>query len=206
MQRCQWKHNDCLCLSQVRQLQSRLSDSNSLTARLQREMLLVKAKAEALEFSVSEKDAEIELLRQKQERQDTQVMRLTQSCWCKTKSCLICDITHCSLGTFKSMISPAKEILMGAAANSCLSHIRYIRRETHGDEGVHVAQAAVSCSLLYEVFQNVDAANLACCAYSMGICFAMCFGTNGSQLYNSKSYIFMPELPITGECMSIGCC
>ncbi|DBA69035.1 TPA: hypothetical protein ACH3X2_013198 [Trebouxia sp. C0005] len=34
--------------SQVRQLQSRLSDSNSLTARLQREMLLVKAKAAAL--------------------------------------------------------------------------------------------------------------------------------------------------------------
>ena len=57
---------------QVRTLQSRLSDSSSLTARLQREMLLVKAKAEALEFSVSEKDAEIELLRQRQERQDTQ--------------------------------------------------------------------------------------------------------------------------------------
>ncbi|KAL0045526.1 hypothetical protein WJX82_009124 [Trebouxia sp. C0006] len=64
--------------SQVRQLQSRLSDSNSLTARLQREMLLVKAKAEALEFSVSEKDAEIELLRQKQERQDTQVVQLME--------------------------------------------------------------------------------------------------------------------------------
>lgn len=81
VQRCQWKQNECLCLSQVRQLQSRLSDSNSLTARLQREMLLVKAKAEALEFSVSEKDAEIELLRQKQERQDTQVMQLTHRCW-----------------------------------------------------------------------------------------------------------------------------
>ncbi|DBA74994.1 TPA: hypothetical protein ACH3X1_010337 [Trebouxia sp. C0004] len=64
--------------SQVKQLQSRLSDSNSLTARLQREMLLVKAKAEALEFSVSEKDAEIELLRQKQERQDTQVVQLME--------------------------------------------------------------------------------------------------------------------------------
>ena len=60
-------------LVQVQTLQSRLSDSSSLTARLQREMLLVKAKAEALAFSVSEKDAEIELLRQRQERQDTQV-------------------------------------------------------------------------------------------------------------------------------------
>jgi len=53
-----------------------LSDSNSLTARLQREMLLIKAKAEALEFAVSEKDAELELLRQRQERQDTQVRSL----------------------------------------------------------------------------------------------------------------------------------
>ena len=58
---------------QVRTLQSRLSDSNSLTARLQRDMLLVKAKAEALEYAVSEKDAEIDLLRQRQERQETQV-------------------------------------------------------------------------------------------------------------------------------------
>lgn len=63
----------CSVLLQVKTLQGRLSDSHSLTARLQREMLLVKAKAEALEFSVSEKDAEIELLRQRQERQDTQV-------------------------------------------------------------------------------------------------------------------------------------
>lgn len=38
--------------------------------------MLVKAKAEALEFSVSEKDAEVELLRQRQERQDTQVAQL----------------------------------------------------------------------------------------------------------------------------------
>ena len=122
VQRCQQKQHDCLRLSQVRQLQSRLSDSNSLTARLQREMLLVKAKAEALEFSVSEKDAEIELLRQKQERQDTQVMRLTQSCWCmhRSSNVLIYDIIHCSfLDIFKSVTFPAKEILMAAAANSC---------------------------------------------------------------------------------------
>ena len=66
---CQ-RHHSCL---QVRTLQSRLSDSNSLTARLQRDMLLVKAKAEALEYAVSEKDAEIDLLRQRQERQETQV-------------------------------------------------------------------------------------------------------------------------------------
>ena len=64
---------NAILLVQVQTLQSRLSDSSSLTARLQREMLLVKAKAEALAFSVSEKDAEIELLRQRQERQDTQV-------------------------------------------------------------------------------------------------------------------------------------
>lgn len=64
---------------QVRQLQGRLADSSSLTARLQREMVLVKAKAEALEFSVSEKDAEVELLRQRQERQDTQVVQLNSS-------------------------------------------------------------------------------------------------------------------------------
>jgi len=85
-------------------------------------MLLVKAKAEALEFSVSEKDAEIELLRQKQERQDTQVMRLTQSCWCmhRSSNVLIYDIIHCSfLDIFKSVTFPAKEILMAAAANSC---------------------------------------------------------------------------------------
>ena len=43
-------------------------------------MLLVKAKAEALEFTVSEKDAEIELLQQRQERQETQVaMNCAQS-------------------------------------------------------------------------------------------------------------------------------
>ena len=65
---------------QVRTLQSRLSDSTSLTARLQREMLLVKAKAEALEFSVSEKDAEIELLRVRHESQDTQVLLLPTPC------------------------------------------------------------------------------------------------------------------------------
>ena len=42
-------------------------------------MLLVKAKAEALEFTVSEKDAEIDLLQQRQERQETQVaMSCTQ--------------------------------------------------------------------------------------------------------------------------------
>ena len=114
--------NDCLRLSQVRQLQSRLSDSNSLTARLQREMLLVKAKAEALEFSVSEKDAEIELLRQKQERQDTQVMRLSHTCWRmhRPSHVSICDIVHCSfLNIFKSVTFPAEEILMAAAANSC---------------------------------------------------------------------------------------
>ena len=58
---------------QVRSLQSRLSDSNSLTAKLQRDMVLVKGKAEALEYAVSEKDAEIELLRQRHERQETQV-------------------------------------------------------------------------------------------------------------------------------------
>lgn len=122
MQRCQWKHNDCLCLCQVRQLQSRLSDSNSLTARLQREMLLVKAKAEALEFSVSEKDAEIELLRQKQERQDTQVMRLTHSCRRihRPSHVWLCDSRHCSfLDVFKPLMLPAKAILMAAAANSC---------------------------------------------------------------------------------------
>lgn len=112
----------CLRLSQVRQLQSRLSDSNSLTARLQREMLLVKAKAAALEFAVSEKDAEIELLRQKQERQDTQVMRLTQSCCCmhRPSHVLICDLIRCSfLDVFKSVTLPAKEIPMAAAALSC---------------------------------------------------------------------------------------
>lgn len=42
-------------------------------------MLLVKAKAEALEFTVSEKDAEVDLLQQRQERQETQVsIRCTQ--------------------------------------------------------------------------------------------------------------------------------
>lgn len=66
---------------QVRTLQSRLSDSNSLTARLQRDMLLVKAKAEALEYAVSEKDAEIDLLRQRQERQETQVGSLAYPEW-----------------------------------------------------------------------------------------------------------------------------
>lgn len=50
-----------------------MSDSDSLTARLKRELLLMKAKAEALEFSVSEKDAEIELLHDRQERQHAQV-------------------------------------------------------------------------------------------------------------------------------------
>ena len=50
-----------------------MSDSDSLTARLKRELLLMKAKAEALAFSVSEKDAEIELLHDRQERQHTQV-------------------------------------------------------------------------------------------------------------------------------------
>ena len=39
-------------------------------------MLLIKAKAEALEYAVSEKDAEIDLLRQRQERQETQVESL----------------------------------------------------------------------------------------------------------------------------------
>ncbi|KAL3133662.1 hypothetical protein ABBQ32_008170 [Trebouxia sp. C0010 RCD-2024] len=64
--------------SQVRTLQSRLADSNSLTAKLQREMLLVKAKAEALEFTVSEKDAEVDLLQQRQERQETQITQLME--------------------------------------------------------------------------------------------------------------------------------
>lgn len=58
---------------QVAKLQERLSDSNSLTARLKRELLLVKAKAEALEFAVSAKDAEIELLHARQDHQDSQV-------------------------------------------------------------------------------------------------------------------------------------
>ena len=58
---------------QVKTLQERLSDSNSLTARLKRELLLVKAKAEALEFAVAAKDAEIELLHTRQENQDSQV-------------------------------------------------------------------------------------------------------------------------------------
>ena len=79
---------------QVKQLQGRLADSSGLTARLQREMVLVKAKAEALEFSVSEKDAEVELLRQRQERQDTQVAQLTP---CRMfATCQLCssDLSH----------------------------------------------------------------------------------------------------------------
>lgn len=50
-----------------------MSESDSLTARLKRELLLMKAKAEALEFSVAEKDAEIELLHERQDRQHAQV-------------------------------------------------------------------------------------------------------------------------------------
>lgn len=49
-------------------------------------MLLVKAKAEALEYAVSEKDAEIDLLRQRQERQETQVEPLEH---CSTLLCHI---------------------------------------------------------------------------------------------------------------------
>lgn len=66
-----------------------MSESDSLTARLKRELLLMKAKAEALEFSVSEKDAEIELLHERQDRQHAQV-----SSWL----CLMqCKLDHCML-------------------------------------------------------------------------------------------------------------
>ena len=68
-------------LLQVAKLQERLSDSNSLTARLKRELLLMKAKAEALEFAVSAKDAEIELLHARQDHQDSQV------CLCFMMAC-----------------------------------------------------------------------------------------------------------------------
>lgn len=85
-----------------------MSDSNSLTARLKRELLLMKAKAEALEFSVSEKDAEIELLHDRQERQHAQVhselslhpVSLTTWPDYKPKQLLACKhaaLAHCKL-------------------------------------------------------------------------------------------------------------
>ncbi len=57
------------------------------------------------------------------------------------------------------------------------------------------AQEAVSCSLLHEVFETVDGTDLACCAFGRGICFAMCFGRDVSQLYPS----------LTCMCMYLSC-
>ena len=66
------------------------------------------------------------------------------------------------------------------------------------------AQEAMSCSLVYELYENVDGADLACCAFGRGICSAM--WRDVSQVYTHKSFMYAPELPMTSECMSIGCC